>query len=93
MHEKYIINFYHLYSISGLIFVAGVILFRKYYTTLRKHVIHHRFGDGYITLVFFLGFQLATGKESRFLYVFDKAGSQYAIVEDFRQSLLVYIYM
>ena len=29
-----------------------------------------------ITLVFFSGVQLATDKEGRFLYVFDRAGSQ-----------------
>ena len=33
-------------------------------------------GDGDITLVFFPGFRLAAGKKGRFLYVFDRAGSQ-----------------
>ena len=31
-----------------------------------------------ITSVFLPGFQLATGKEGRFLYVFDRAGIQHA---------------
>ena len=36
----------------------------------------HRVGDGDTMLIFFPGFQLATGKKGIFLYVFDSAGSQ-----------------
>ena len=39
-------------------------------------LVHHRIGDGDITLVFVPGFQFAAGKIGRFLYVFDRAGSQ-----------------
>ena len=39
-------------------------------------IIRHPFEGDAITFVFFPGVQLATGKKSRFLYVFDRAGSQ-----------------
>ena len=37
---------------------------------------YHRIGDGDIMLIFYSGFQLAIGKKGRFLYVFDRPGSQ-----------------
>ena len=43
-----------------------------------KKVNYHRIGDGDIMLNFFPGFQLATGNKGRYLYVFDKTGSQSA---------------
>ena len=39
-------------------------------------IIRHPLEDDDITLAFFPGVQLATGKKGRFLYVFDRAGSQ-----------------
>ena len=39
-------------------------------------IIRHPLENDDITLVFFPGVQLATGKKGRFLYVFDRAGSQ-----------------
>ena len=39
-------------------------------------LIHHPLEDDDITLVFFSGVQLATGKKGGFLYVFDRAESQ-----------------
>ena len=39
-------------------------------------IVRHPLEDDDITLVFFPGGQLATGKKGRFLYVLDRAGSQ-----------------
>ena len=43
---------------------------------LLLRIMRHPLEDDDITLVFFSGVQLATDKEGRFLYVFDRAESQ-----------------
>ena len=40
---------------------------------MNRVIVHPSPGAGDITLVFFPGFQLTTGKKGRFLYVFDRA--------------------
>ena len=53
-------------------------------------LIHQRIGAGdtSITLLFFPGFHLVTGKKGRFLYVFDRAGIN-LLQDDFLQSLVI----
>ena len=46
------------------------------YNRFKLNFIHHRCCDGDIMVILCPGFRLAAGKKDRFLYVFDRAGSQ-----------------
>ena len=72
----------------------SVFQMRYHVDVLLLRIIRHPLAleDDDITLVFFPGVQLATGKKGRFLYVFDRAAEANLLQHNFRQSLWWYSY-